>query len=186
MVGPGPSADELEQILESRCAFPIMASSRPGVSSPSAKTSAKSSLVLLRRALQEEDPCAAPAHHEKADRVRPVRARRWSCSLGARPDHKIPVWEQKLSCGAAGDEPAACSPCLGYVGGWITGWQAYSPKVSAAFCRAGRADRRLHLHRHRQGASSRSGRGPIREQIVRQLGPYLPIDQFPRCCIRTA
>jgi nitroreductase len=23
---------------------------------------------------------------------------------------------------------------LGYVGGWITGWQAYSPRVTRAFC----------------------------------------------------
>jgi nitroreductase len=26
---------------------------------------------------------------------------------------------------------------LGYVGGWVTGWRAYSPKVNAAFCSPG-------------------------------------------------
>ena len=26
---------------------------------------------------------------------------------------------------------------LGFVGGWITGWQAYSPRVNAAFCAEG-------------------------------------------------
>jgi nitroreductase len=26
---------------------------------------------------------------------------------------------------------------LGYVGGWITGWAAYSDRVRAAFCRPG-------------------------------------------------
>jgi nitroreductase len=26
---------------------------------------------------------------------------------------------------------------LGYVGGWVTGWYAYSPRVNAAFCEPG-------------------------------------------------
>ena len=26
---------------------------------------------------------------------------------------------------------------LGYIGGWVTGWRAYSPLVNAAFCAPG-------------------------------------------------
>ena len=40
-------------------------------------------------------------------------------------------------------------------------------RVRAAFCGAGRADRRLHLPRHAGNASSRSGRGPRLATVVR-------------------
>jgi hypothetical protein len=51
--------------------------------------------------------------------------------------HKIPVWEQQLSCGAVGMYLLHAAHALGYVGGGITGWQAYSPRVTRAFCRDG-------------------------------------------------
>jgi nitroreductase len=52
-------------------------------------------------------------------------------------NHKIPVWEQQLSCGNAGMNLLLASHGLGYVAGWITGWRAYSPMVNAAFCEPG-------------------------------------------------
>ena len=51
--------------------------------------------------------------------------------------HKIPVWEQELSCGAAMMNLLLAAHALGYVGGLLTGWQAYSPLVTAAFCQPG-------------------------------------------------
>jgi nitroreductase len=51
--------------------------------------------------------------------------------------HKIPVWEQELSCGAVAMNLLHAAHALGYVGGWITGWQAYSARVTKAFCTAG-------------------------------------------------
>ena len=53
------------------------------------------------------------------------------------PDHKIPVWEQQLSAGAAGMQLLNAAHALGFVGGWITGWQAYSPMRQRAFCAEG-------------------------------------------------
>jgi nitroreductase len=52
-------------------------------------------------------------------------------------EHKIPVWEQALSCGAAGMNLVMAAPALGYVAGWVTGWRAYSPRVTRAFCAPG-------------------------------------------------
>ena len=52
-------------------------------------------------------------------------------------DHKIPVWEQELSCGAAGMNLLLAAHALGYVAGWVTGWRAYSERVRAAFCEPG-------------------------------------------------
>jgi len=52
-------------------------------------------------------------------------------------EHKIPVWEQELSAGAAAMNLLTAAHAMGFVGGWITGWQAYSPMVNAAFCKPG-------------------------------------------------
>ena len=47
-------------------------------------------------------------------------------------DTKIPVWEQQLSAGAAGMNLLHGAAALGFGGGWVTGWAAYSPQVLAA------------------------------------------------------
>ena len=51
--------------------------------------------------------------------------------------HKIPVWEQQLSCGAAGMNLLLAAHALGYAAGWLTGWRAYDERVRAAFCGPG-------------------------------------------------
>ena len=42
-------------------------------------------------------------------------------------NHKIPVWEQQLSCGTVGMNLLTAAHALGFVAGWVTGWRAYSP-----------------------------------------------------------
>jgi nitroreductase len=49
------------------------------------------------------------------------------------PGHKIPVWEQELSCGAACMNLVLATHAAGFAAGWVTGWAAYSPPVLAAF-----------------------------------------------------
>jgi nitroreductase len=44
---------------------------------------------------------------------------------------KIPAWEQELSCGAVGMNLLHAAAALGFAGGWVTGWAAYSPAVLA-------------------------------------------------------
>ncbi|WP_298015826.1 nitroreductase [uncultured Parasphingopyxis sp.] len=46
---------------------------------------------------------------------------------------KIPEWEQELSAGAACFNLLAAAHAHGYVGGWITGWAAYSDAVRDHF-----------------------------------------------------
>ncbi|MGA9582315.1 MAG: nitroreductase [Allosphingosinicella sp.] len=43
--------------------------------------------------------------------------------------HKIPVWEQELSCGAVAMNLLHAAASLGFGGGWVTGWAAYSLEV---------------------------------------------------------
>ena len=58
--------------------------------------------ALLRRALAEEDPDANPAVHEKAEQFAHYAGQMIVLISRRSLGHKIPVWEQQLSCGAAG------------------------------------------------------------------------------------
>lgn len=49
------------------------------------------------------------------------------------PTSKIPLWEQELSAGAACMNLLTAAHALGFVGGWLTGWPAYSDAVRDAF-----------------------------------------------------
>jgi nitroreductase len=54
---------------------------------------------------------------------------------------KIPLWEQELSAGAACLALLLAAHAMGFAGGWVTGWAAYSPEVLAGL--GGRAHERI-------------------------------------------
>jgi nitroreductase len=47
--------------------------------------------------------------------------------------HKVPVWEQQLSAGAACMNLLHAAHAMGFAGGWLTGWAAYSDAVRDLF-----------------------------------------------------
>lgn len=47
-------------------------------------------------------------------------------------EHKIPVWEQVLSSGAACQNMLVAALSMGYAAQWITEWYAYDPEFKAA------------------------------------------------------
>lgn len=49
------------------------------------------------------------------------------------PDHKIPVWEQQLSAGAACMNLLHAADALGFAANWITDWYAYDPAATSLF-----------------------------------------------------
>ena len=93
--------------------------------------------ALLREALVEHDPCATSAHHQKEDDFAHYAGQLVVLVSTPIADHKIPVFEQELSCGAAGMNLLLAAHSLGYVAGWVTGWRAYSERVRSAFCGPG-------------------------------------------------
>src|SRR4030095_6906990 len=139
MISPGPSDEELQQILRIAMRVPDHGKLAPWRFIVVGKARGEHLAVLLHKALQAEDECAGPAHHEKEDEF----ARQGEALIvvvsSPIPDHKIPVWEQQLSAGAAAMNLLSAVHAMGYVGGWITGWRAYSPMVNAAF--AGQGER---------------------------------------------
>lgn len=48
-------------------------------------------------------------------------------------DSHIPLWEQKLSAGAAAMNLLHAATAMGFAGGWLTAWPAYSDIVRNAF-----------------------------------------------------
>jgi nitroreductase len=137
MIAPGPSAEELERILKIAARVPDHGKLAPWRFVVVDKEQRREFGVLLRQALQAEDECAGPAHHEKADQFSQQGETLVVLISAPVQEHKIPVWEQELSAGAAAMNLLTAAHALGYVGGWITGWQAYSPMVNAAFCKPG-------------------------------------------------
>lgn len=93
--------------------------------------------MLLRRSLEDEDPSATAAHFQKAETF--ARQGEALVVLISSPiaGHKIDVWEQELSCGAAAMNLLNAAHAMGFVAGWLTGRHAYSPTVSAALCGPG-------------------------------------------------
>ena len=137
LVGPAPSPEELERILTIAARIPDHGKLSPWRFVTVADDQRDALARLLHQALAEEDPSATPAHYEKADQFAHYAGAMVVLVSAPVENHKIPVWEQQLSCGAAGMNLLLAAHALGYVAGWITGWQAYSERVRAAFCGPG-------------------------------------------------
>jgi nitroreductase len=137
LVAPGPSPDELERIMTIAMRSPDHGKIAPWRFVIVGSNQRQPLADLLARALPEHDAEASAAHHQKAVEFAhqaPVMIALISSPIQG---HKIPVWEQELSCGAVGMNLLHAATAMGYVGGWITGWQAYSPRVTRAFCKEG-------------------------------------------------
>jgi nitroreductase len=137
LVGPAPTAEELERILSIAVRVPDHGKLTPWRLVTVAEDQRNSLAALLKRALMEENPDARDAHFEKEDEFAHYAGQLVVLISAPVRDHKIPVWEQELSCGNVGMNLLLAADALGYVAGWVTGWRAYSPAVNAAFCSPG-------------------------------------------------
>jgi len=137
LVGPGPTAEEMERILSIAARTPDHGKLAPWRFVTVADDQRDALEALLQRALAEENPEATDAHFAKEHEFAHYAGQLVVLVAAPVHDHKIPVWEQELSCGAAGMNLLMAAHALGYVAGWVTGWRAYSARVQAAFCEPG-------------------------------------------------
>jgi nitroreductase len=137
LVGPGPTPEEMERILNIAARVPDHGKLTPWRFVTVADDQREELAALLRRALAEENASATEAHFAKEDEFAHYQGQLVVLISAPVQDHKIPVWEQELSCGTVGMNLLLAAHALGYVPGWVTGWRAYSPKVNAAFCEPG-------------------------------------------------
>lgn len=134
LVGPGPTAEEMQRIIAIAARVPEHGQLFPWRFVTVADDQRDALGALLRQAMFEDDPCAPIARHEKEDAFAHYAGQLVVLISAPVADHKIPVWEQELSCGAAGMNLLLAAHALGYVGGWVTGWRTYSERVRQAFC----------------------------------------------------
>ena len=137
LVAPGPSAVELQRILTIAMRTPDHGKIAPWRFVIVGQNQRQQLADLLARALPEHDPDAGAAHHAKALQFAHQAPAMIALISSPIEGHKIPVWEQQLSCGAVAMNLLHATHALGFVGGWITGWQAYSQRVTRAFCKEG-------------------------------------------------
>ena len=137
LAGPGPTKEEMERILSIGARTPDHGKLFPWRFVTVSKDQRDQLAILFRQALAKEDECAPAAKHEKADEFAHHEGELVVLISAPIREHKIPVWEQELSCGAAGMNLLLAAHALGFVAGWVTGWYAYSERVRQAFCGPG-------------------------------------------------
>lgn len=137
MADPGPTRQELEEILTIASRTPDHGKLQPWRFVIVEHDQRKALATVLHDALSKENPAAADAHHNKEEEFAHYGGALVILVSAPVRGHKIPVWEQELSCGAAGMNLLTAASALGFAAGWVTGWRAYSPLVTAEFCEPG-------------------------------------------------
>ena len=117
LTGPGPTERELEQILTIAARTPDHGKLFPWRFVTVSEQQREALSELLLRALAEETPEVTEAHRQKEIEFAHYPGQLVVLISAPIPDHKIPVWEQELSCGAAGMNLLMAAHALGYVGG---------------------------------------------------------------------
>jgi nitroreductase len=137
MIPPGPDDAELRRIIALAARTPDHGKLVPYRFVTVARSQRQALADLFARALFAADAQAHEAKIRKTlDKAHHAPAMVVLISSPVR-EHKIPVWEQELTCGAAGMNLLHAAHAYGFVASWITGDQAYDPQVSSAFCREG-------------------------------------------------
>ncbi len=133
LVAPGPSSEELQQILSVAARTPDHGKLHPWrfVHVPRERRAAFAE--LLHRAFRAANPEPMRGELEAVDRLAFQAPELVVALFSPKPSAKIPLWEQQLSCGAACMNLEHAAHALGYAAGWITGWAAYSEIVRDAF-----------------------------------------------------
>ena len=137
LVGPGPTGEELERILTIGARTPDHGGLTPWRFVIVSDDQREALANLLLQALEENNPEASDAHRQKEVDFAHYAGQLLVLVSAPVYDHKIPVWEQELSCGAVAMNLMLGAHALGYVPGWVTGWRTYSERVARAFCKPG-------------------------------------------------
>jgi nitroreductase len=137
MVAPGPDAAQLGAILHAAIRVPDHGKLAPWRFVIVGADQRDRLSALLTDAYRAEKPGAGRLEIEAMDTfARQAPTLVVALSKPVEP-HKVPRWEQELSAGAACMNLLNAAHAAGFVGGWLTGWPAYSDTVRDAFGGAG-------------------------------------------------
>ena len=133
MIAPGPDAAQLDQILRAAIRVPDHGKLAPWRFVVVGADQRDALSELLVRAYRQEKPEAGRLEIEAMEQFAHQAPTLIVALSSPVSESKIPLWEQQLSVGAACMSLLTATHALGFVGGWLTGWPAYSDSVRDAF-----------------------------------------------------
>ncbi|AQR75842.1 nitroreductase [Sphingomonas sp. LM7] len=136
MVAPGPSPEQLREMVATAARTPDHGKLAPWrfvIVPDEARPALALRLVEIQRA--EKTDCTARDDEAAAQFVMQAPTLVVVLSAPVIP-HKIALWEQELSAGAACMNLLHAAHAHGLVGSWLTGWAAYSEAVRDLFGKA--------------------------------------------------
>jgi nitroreductase len=132
MTGPGPSESDLRTILEAAQRVPDHGKLAPWRFVVIDNSAREKLAHVIETAFRAEKPDASQSEIDGV-RAYALQGERLVAILSTpKTGIKIPLWEQELSAGAVCQNFLIAVHALGFVGSWLTGWPAYSPRVLAA------------------------------------------------------
>jgi nitroreductase len=133
LAAPGPDDGQLRQILEIAARTPDHGKLAPWrfVIVPVDQRAALAETIT--QAYRAERPQAARLEIEALEQFATQAPTLVVVLSSPKVDSHIPIWEQQLSAGAACMNLLHAAHALGFAGGWLTGWSAYSDAVRDAF-----------------------------------------------------
>ena len=133
---PGPDADQLRAILAAAARTPDHGKLAPWRFIHVAKDKRDRFAAMLQAAYRDgrDDKEGEPRRLEleAVDRFGRQAPELIVVLSSPAQGAKIPLWEQQLSAGAACMNLLLAAHALGFAGGWVTGWAAYSDSVLRA------------------------------------------------------
>lgn len=135
LAAPGPDAAQLREILTLAMRVPDHGKLHPWRFVHVPRPRRADFAALLDRAYRADNPAPGRLELEANERFAHQAPELIVALSSPTEAHKIPVWEQELSCGAACFNLELAAIATGFAAGWVTGWAAYSPAVLAAFGR---------------------------------------------------
>jgi nitroreductase len=133
LIAPGPSREQLLEMIAIAGRTPDHGKLFPWRFVVVPEEERASFAVALQRILAKEKADCGPRDLEAAEQFA-MQAPALVVVLSAPVvPHKIPVWEQELSAGAACMNLLHACHAIGFAGGWLTGWAAYSDAVRDLF-----------------------------------------------------
>jgi nitroreductase len=133
LVEPGPSDDQLREILSIATRVPDHGKLAPWRFVIVAREDRPRLEALLMEAYRVDHPQPGRLEVEATQRFAHQAPALIVAMFKPIPSGKIPLWEQQLSCGAALMNLLNATHALGFAGGWVTGWAAFSETVRRAF-----------------------------------------------------
>lgn len=170
MIEPGPKSAELQQILEIATRTPDHGKLAPWRFVIVEKDQRRSFAEILHAAYRIDRDKPGKLEIEAIDQFAHQAPALVVALHSPGESSKIPAWEQELSTGAACFNLIAAAHTQGFVGGWLTGWAAYSDAVRDAF---GEAQEKIagFIFLGTAGAELKERPRPDYEEIVGKWSP---------------